>query len=122
MRGRPTTRKRTAFGARLVAARTSRGLTQKAVATKMGIERSLVRYYERDAKNPKIESIRRFSNALDVPLEDLLGGKHRPLSKGGPTGELGRLVKSIEKLEPKKRRFVVRLFSSQLPELKRRQS
>jgi transcriptional regulator with XRE-family HTH domain len=88
----------------------------------MGIERSLVRYYERDAKNPKIESIRRFSNALDVPLEDLLGGKHRPLSKGGPTGELGRLVKSIEKLEPKKRRFVVRLFSSQLPELKRRQS
>jgi transcriptional regulator with XRE-family HTH domain len=88
----------------------------------MGIERSLVRYYERDAKNPKLESVRRFAQVLDVPLETLLGGQPRSISKGGPAGDLGRLVKGIEKLEPKKRRFVVRLFLSQLPELKRRGS
>lgn len=88
----------------------------------MGIERSLVRYYERDAKNPKIETVRRFARVLDVPLENLLGGKPRPLSEGGPAGFLGRLVRNIEKLEPKKRRFVVRLFSKQLAELTRRQN
>jgi ribosome-binding protein aMBF1 (putative translation factor) len=49
--GRPTKRKRTAFGERLVAAREAAGLSQRDLADKIGISQRALSWWEDDMKS-----------------------------------------------------------------------
>ena len=53
--------------------REKKGITQKALAAKMGVTASWVGMYESGKRQPKPETIKRFADALDVFITDLTG-------------------------------------------------
>lgn len=61
----------------LIALRESSGLTQKQLATRMGVSQSAVSLFENDDSNPTLSSIRRY--ALGVNAELVMQVKARPI-------------------------------------------
>lgn len=57
-------------------ARRKAGLTQQDLAGKLGVTQALIRYYERDAKDPKSAFIMKCAAALNVNPEILLRDAH----------------------------------------------
>ena len=60
------------FCARLKAARTAAGLSQRDLAYRAGTEVNVVALYESGGTTPGIEGIRRFAEALNVPASYLV--------------------------------------------------
>lgn len=52
--------------------RKEKALTQKALGELCGINEANIRKYESGRANPKIETIRKFANALGVSMSDLI--------------------------------------------------
>ena len=59
------------LGQRLRQLRKEKGLTQKEFANLLGVSASMVGQYETNLRKPKIETLKRFAEALDVPLNRL---------------------------------------------------
>ena len=55
--------------------RTAKGLTQKKLGELCGIADSNIRKYESGNQNPKIETLQKIADALDIPVNRLLAGK-----------------------------------------------
>ena len=55
--------------------RAKKGLSQKALADKVGISVSYVSMLERGQRSPPLETIEKMARALGVPPPSLLGGK-----------------------------------------------
>ena len=55
--------------------RTEKGLTQKKLGELCGIADSNIREYESGNQNPKIETLQKIADALDIPVNRLLAGK-----------------------------------------------
>jgi transcriptional regulator with XRE-family HTH domain len=62
------------FGSRLRELRTSRGLSQDALATCCGLDRTYVSGLERGVRNPSLTCIFRVAKGLDVKAEHLIDG------------------------------------------------
>lgn len=54
-------------------ARKQAGLTQKQLAEKSGLSIASIQGYEQNKYNPKIETLSKIANALNVPVESLFG-------------------------------------------------
>lgn len=63
------------FGEQIKFLRTKKKITQKELADKMGVTASWVGMYESGRRKPKIETIARFANALEVDPRSLLQGE-----------------------------------------------
>ncbi len=61
-----------AFGARLRALRTARGLTQESLAYDADLDRSYVGQVERGERNIALINLERLARALGVPLSELV--------------------------------------------------
>lgn len=59
-------------GTRIKEVRRNKGLTQKQLGEKCHIAESTIRRYESGNLNPKLETLQKIANALEVPLYDLL--------------------------------------------------
>lgn len=59
------------FGENLRKYRKEAGLTQQQLADRIGTTHNLVSIYERDKLNPKIETVKRFADALSVEMDAL---------------------------------------------------
>lgn len=59
-------------GSRIKEIRTQKGLTQKELGRKCEIAESTIRRYELGSLNPKIETLQKIANALEVSVSDLL--------------------------------------------------
>ena len=55
--------------------RTEKGLTQKKLGELCGIADSNIRKYKSGNQNPKIETLQKIADALDIPVNRLLAGK-----------------------------------------------
>ena len=55
--------------------RNEKGLTQKKLGELCGIADSNIRKYESGNQNPKIETLQKIADALDIPVNRLLAGK-----------------------------------------------
>jgi transcriptional regulator with XRE-family HTH domain len=62
------------FGANLRAARARRGLTQEQLAHASGVTSGEISRMERGVREPRITTLVRLADALDVPPADLLAG------------------------------------------------
>ncbi len=71
--GRPTNRKRTKFGERIVSAREAAGLSQKDLADKLGISQRSSSWWERQNVALKPEQLADLAEALGVSADYLLG-------------------------------------------------
>ena len=60
-------------GEKIKELRIQKGMTQKELGKKCGFADSAIRRYELGHANPKLETIQKISNALEVPIWTLLG-------------------------------------------------
>lgn len=63
---KPATISGETIGERIKAFRLVRGMTQKELGTRMGVDQSTVRKYESGKLNPKIETVKKIADALGV--------------------------------------------------------
>jgi transcriptional regulator with XRE-family HTH domain len=109
--GRPTERKRTAFGERLVAAREAAGFSQRELADKLGVRQSVLCWWERQPVALKPEQMTALTVALGVSADYLLGrdgGKKR----GGPSGKARRAFEAVSKLPRHQQQKIVEVVEA----------
>lgn len=58
-------------GQRIKAARKASGMTQKELGDKLGLSFQSIAQWENDLRNPKMETLERIADALDVPLSEI---------------------------------------------------
>lgn len=63
------------LGERLKKLREEKGLTQKQVADKLGLESAAISKYEKDLREPNIESLLKLSDLFEISLDELLRKK-----------------------------------------------
>ncbi len=63
-----------AFGKRLAEVRKNRGITQEALAEKLDISAVSITYLETGRRWPRILTLHRIADALDVEFEELFKG------------------------------------------------
>ena len=71
--GRPTTRKRTPLGERIARARERAGLSQYALAEKIGVTQSTVVGWERKVNNLRSDTLIKLATTLNTSADELLG-------------------------------------------------
>jgi len=95
--GRPSSRKRTAFGERLVAAREEAGLSQRDLADKLGITQRALSWWEREPVALRPEQVAQLATVLEVSTDSLLGMTAKKRG-AGPTGKARRVFEAVSKL------------------------
>lgn len=72
-------------GTKIREIRTAKGWTQETLAEKLGMNQIMISQYENGGRNPKISTLKKFAEALDVPLEEFaqcyLGSGDEPLAR-----------------------------------------
>jgi transcriptional regulator with XRE-family HTH domain len=96
--GRPTNRKRTAFGERLVAAREEAGLNQSDLAHKLCITQRALSWWERQSVSLRPEQLAALAVALGVSADYLLGIDTTKKRGTGPAGKARRVFEIVSKL------------------------
>lgn len=124
MVGRPSSRKPSEFGKRLVSLREEAGLTQSTFAERIGVSQQLVTYYERRGGNPTLEFINKAAAALGTSPDALLPSvkptsakQTQPRRRGRPSDFERNMAERLEKLRklPKdKQRFVLGMIDAAL--------
>jgi transcriptional regulator with XRE-family HTH domain len=115
MSGRPPMKQAPDFGQRLAVARRGRGLTQQQFADLLAMTVKAVDYYERRARNPSIEFVRRAAEKLNVSVAELLGEDAMSVrQRPGPAPKLQRQIEELRRLPRAKQRFVSELLDTVL--------
>lgn len=86
------------IGQRIRRERKRQGLTMAQLGERMGISGSLVGRYERDKENPKIETIKRFADALDIPISELCPDLETAQRKEPAMNDLNELMGCVGSL------------------------
>jgi transcriptional regulator with XRE-family HTH domain len=104
--GRPTSRKRTAFGNRIHEAREQLGISQKQLADKIGVSQRVLSWWEREPVALKTEQLAALAQALNVSADFLLGRKATPPKPKGPKGRMRELFEVASSLPRKQQEKV----------------
>ena len=103
------------FGARLIAARRARGVTQTQLAVAIGSTQRAISYYEAEGGNPPMEVAAKLAKALGTTADDLLGIAE-PDDTAAPEStderRLWRRFRQLLNLPEKDRRAVLRMLDS----------
>lgn len=71
-------------GERIRSARKFANITQQELADRLGIPYQSIGQWERDKRNPKVETILRLAKALNVPMSYLMGDTNDPNDRSKP--------------------------------------
>ena len=112
--GRPATKPAPAFGKRMAAFRTAKGLSQQQLAEALGLTRSRVNYYERAAANPSLEIVEKVAAFFGVTVGELFNDTSRTKAKPGPPSQFARLVERLEQLPRAKQKVVAQMLEGLL--------
>jgi len=93
------------FGKRLVALREAKGLTQAAVAAKLGITLGRYGHYERGFRRLPVQLVAQLAEALECSESELLGAP-QPKVKRGPPSEWEKRFTAIKELPRDKQREI----------------
>jgi transcriptional regulator with XRE-family HTH domain len=107
----------TDFGARLIALRKQRGITQSDLAQAAGTTQRMISHYESTAGFPTAPAIPKLAQALGITTDELLGVEKPKRAKLviGDKPETRRLWRQFQRLlalPEKDRRAVIRLLNS----------
>ena len=95
------------IGKRLSRLRKERGLTQDAVAQKIGITQVLISKYEREILKLSAEMLFRFSKALNVSADEIIGITNN-FPDQTPSLKLMKRLYQIEKLSPSQQKALLK--------------
>jgi len=98
----------------MAAFRIAKGLSQGELAEALGMKRDLVTYYERAAKNPNLEVVKKIADFFGVTVGELLNDTTKARSKPGPPSQLTQLTERLAKLPRAKQKFVVEMLEGLL--------
>jgi transcriptional regulator with XRE-family HTH domain len=115
---RPTTTRATDFGTRLTEARKTAGLTQAQLAERLSVSQQMIDYYERRAKNPTADFIRKAAAALNVSVDRLLDHEVKNGRKPGPPSQLEQKIAALRQLPRDKQKMVLQLIETVLRDSK----
>jgi len=105
--GRPSPKQPTVNGARLAKLRQEADMSQVQLAKALGIPQRTLSFYERQANSIPSNLVPALANALEVPLEKVLGieapGQNQPentktTAKRGPVGKARQVFEQVSKL------------------------
>lgn len=116
LRGRRPSKPAPYFGQRLAAFRTAKGLTQYQLADALGMKRDLVAYYERAAKNPSLDQVKRIAEFFGVTIGELLNDTVPTVAaKPGPASQIEQLAARAAKLPRAEQKMVIKMLEGVLP-------
>jgi transcriptional regulator with XRE-family HTH domain len=115
--GRPSNRPRSAFGARLHAAREAAGLTQGQVAEKLGITQTAYALWERRDMALRPDQIEAVAKVLNVTVEHLFGQAQAKAS-GGPVGKVRQTFEEVSRLPRRQQQHIVRVVTALVAQAK----
>lgn len=111
---RPTTKQATDFGTQLTEARNAAGLTQAQLAARLSVSQQMIDYYERRAKNPTADFIRKAAATLNVTVDQLLGHEVKNGRKPGPPSKLHQKIDQVARLPRAKQQYVLQFLDQVL--------
>ena len=113
--GRPAKNERPPFGERLHALREQAGLSQAAIAKKLGIAQRSYSAWEREPVALRHDQLVTLAGALGISLAELLGDSAAKKRGGsGPTGKLRQVFERASKLPRDQQRHVLRVVEDTL--------
>jgi len=93
------------FGDRLLAMRNAAGLSQRQLATQIGLSQRMIAYYEGRAPLPPGHVLTRLSDALGASVDELVGQKPlKPSAARRAHPRLWQRFQQIDKLPARERR------------------
>lgn len=98
------------IGERIAKIRRQQGLTQKALAKKLGVERYLISDYERGRIRLYDEMVTRFALALGVDTDEILGLKTEATLQKVPSLRLIKRITRIENLPHSKQKSLLQII------------
>jgi transcriptional regulator with XRE-family HTH domain len=98
------------FGAALAAARGRKGYTQEELGKLIGTSKRVISYFEREAKNPTVETINKLSEVLDVSPDKLLNPAHEILEEPKAIRSLQKKLSVVHKLPPGEQRYIAKMI------------
>ena len=116
--GRPSKRPRSAFGARLHAAREAAGLTQAQVAEKLGMTQTAYALWERREVALRPEQIEQAAKVLHVSVDVLFGHSSSPVRGRGPVGKMRQTFEEVSKLSRRQQQHIVRVIGALIAQAK----
>ncbi|MGH8020914.1 MAG: helix-turn-helix domain-containing protein [Opitutaceae bacterium] len=103
------------FGQRLAAFRTAKGLSQAQLGEELGMTRDLVAYYERAAKNPSLDQVKRLADFFGVTVGEMLkDSSPRVATKPGPVSRLEELAAKAAKMPRADQRAAIKMLEGLL--------
>lgn len=96
--GRPSTKERPPFGARLHALREQAGLSQQQLAERLDMTQRAYAYWERNPVALRPDQLQKLAEALGVSVEELLGESASRKRGNGPAGKMRRLFDAASQL------------------------
>jgi len=116
--GRPTKRKRTPLGERIVAARESVGVSQAQLASKLGTSQPAIAYWERNATNLRSDVLEKIATALGVSVDSLLGKDVATSRQNGPVGKVRQTFEEVSKLPRRQQQQIIKVVGALLSQAK----
>lgn len=114
--GRPSKRKRSTLGTRLVALREEAGLSQQAVAAKLDVRQQVVAYLEREAVTLRPTHATTLARLYKITVGELLG--EGPAHGSGPLGKLRDLCVEIAALPRDNQEQIVKVLATLVAQAK----
>ena len=104
------------FADRLKAIRESRGLTQDALADRVGTSKQVISRYENGGRVPKITMAQKLADALNVSLKELSGEDEESQRESTvpKTEEARRISAGVDRMPPELRRLVLQFVETSL--------
>jgi transcriptional regulator with XRE-family HTH domain len=99
------------FGARLLAARKAKGLTQAELAEAIGTSQRMIAYYETQGGTPNAPLLLKLGKVLSVDPNELLGVTKKKADAPEDL-RLWRKLRQVESLPPDQRQTVVRMIDA----------
>lgn len=98
----------------MAAFRVAKGLSQAQLGEALGMKRDLVAYYERTAKNPKLELMQRIADFFGVTLGELLNDVPKGRGKLGAPSQLDKRIAALRDLPRERQKLVIDVIDTVL--------
>jgi transcriptional regulator with XRE-family HTH domain len=115
--GRPSKHPRSAFGARLHAAREALGLSQAQVADKLGLTQTAYALWERRDMALKPDQIEAVAKILHVSV-DYLFGRTASRTNNGPVGKVRQTFEEVSRLSRRQQQHIVKVVGALVAQAK----